>query len=121
MDAVKFLKEMKRICNTVECQTGCPLYDARHDICGMEVPEYLENGDIENIVSAVEKWSAEHPVKTRLMDFLEKHPNAPKENGLPYVRPWDFGYCKAVTCDQCERWVPADYLYRRCWNLPLEE
>lgn len=117
MDAVKFLKELKRICITVECQAECPFYDAQKDVCGAKIPAYLENDNIENIVSGVEKWSAEHPVKTRLMDFLEKYPAATvREDGLPPFMPAWLGYC-GKSCYICER-QPT---YKDCWNQPLEE
>ena len=119
MDAVKFLKELERMCDgfDVNCD-GCPIYDirkAKGDSCLKNLKRMPEE-----CVAIVEKWSAEHPVKTRLMDFLEKHPNAPLlENGLPYVLPSSLGYCPAHFCYDCP--LPHEPSFDACWNLPLEE
>lgn len=52
MDAVEFLKTVRRICNS------------NTDSCASE------------IVAAVEKWAKEHPAKTRQSEFLKMFPNA---------------------------------------------
>lgn len=72
MDAVNFLKEFKRMCQSYQRCAICPLNDTEY--CVM-LPFY----DIgEDIVRIVEQWSKDHPQKTRLQDFLEKYPNAKK-------------------------------------------
>lgn len=68
MDAVKFIKERNRMCATYEeCTHGCPL-EGNNCYALDHVNEYT--------VSAVEKWSAAHPIKTRQSIFLEHYPNA---------------------------------------------
>ena len=70
MDAVKYLKERKRMCNS---------YNNMCDGCGFgKVPEcdHTEDDNPEKAVEIVEKWSAEHPVKTRQSEFLKLFPNA---------------------------------------------
>lgn len=122
MDAVKFLKELKRICTTIDCPDGCPLYRKTSDQCLIEIPEYLEGVNLEEVVSAVEKWSAEHPLKTRLQDFLEKYPEAMLRGGLPLFLPYTVGYCgdtDEVACGYCMHCSRNDP--EKCWNLPLEE
>ena len=115
MDAVKFLKERERMCLIYKACDGCPLQES--DLC-------LDEGEnAEAIVKTVEKWSAEHPVKTRLMDFLEKHPRAFVDtDGTPLYYPSMLGYCgerdHIAPCAKCEhRYSGA----RHCWDLPLEE
>ena len=66
MDAVKFLKERVRMCDSFDGCDGCPLQN-----------ECLDT-EIEAMVSAVEQWSKSHPQKTIMQDFFEKFPNAPK-------------------------------------------
>lgn len=58
-----------------------------------------------------------HPKKTRLIDFLEKHPNARvnAENGLPFVLPRLLGYCRADNCDDCLR-LHAGWILKDCWE-----
>lgn len=111
MDAVKFLEELHRMCTTIPGCEVCALQD-RLTHCPAFMP------DAKEAVSIVEKWSAEHPVKTRLMDFLEKFPNASlSSEGLPLWLPRPFGYCGLKMCYDCEHQGTEE----DCWNLPLEE
>ena len=111
MDAVKFLEERERMCLIYKACDGCPLQG--NALC----PD--EGKNAEAIVKTVEKWSAEHPQKTRLQDFLEKYPNAVLTSGerkVPAVSPAVLGYCKRSCCDcpQGNKGLSA------CWGLPLE-
>lgn len=58
MDAVKFFKEAKKICSSHKVCEGCPM----ESFC---FTPYKAIENPEKIVAAVEKWSEEHPVKTR--------------------------------------------------------
>lgn len=105
MDAVKFIKERNRMCKFYNC--NCDKCGA-HGIC------YAQLTNIEKLVAIVEKWSAEHPQKTMLQDFLEKFPNAElRRSGTPYCCPHDLGYKKRDKCSL------DDCVY--CWNRPVEE
>lgn len=121
MDAVKFLKEKKRMCISSgddSCH-GCPIYAER----GILTCTQFQNIFPGQIVEIVEKWSKEHPRKTFLQDFLEKYPKAPIEDGaFPAACPFQLGYetesekdkngyCESTARDSC----------RRCWNRPIEE
>lgn len=85
MDAVKFIKEYRRMCNKYaymeacgeDCSSECPLYDEYCNITYKDLdPNY--------IVLKVEQWSKSHPQKTMMQDFFEKFPNAPKsEDNTP--------------------------------------
>lgn len=68
---------------------------------------------------AVEKWSAEHPQKTRLDDLKEKYPDVPlDDNGRLYCTPWHLGYCKGVdSCLNCNNFGAP---LKECWDMPLE-
>ena len=71
MDAVEFIKQVRRM----EKQKG-------EEICFK-----LEEKDTE-IVSRVEKWAKEHPVKTRQSEFLKQWPYAKiSDDGLPAIAP----------------------------------
>lgn len=126
MDAVKFLEEVKRMCDSYgsSCH-DCEFRKVWRDhgrgtphSCLAILADYPEES-----ATIVEKWSAEHPQRTRLQDFLEKHPNAIiLTNGLPMASPRSLGYCEekdpTMACLRCE------YSKRGlefCWNLPLEE
>ena len=71
MDAFEFLKERKRMCNSYKGCGGCPLERGN---CGLNTS--TSNEECERIVATVEKWSKEHPRKTRQSVFLEQWPEA---------------------------------------------
>lgn len=126
MDAVKFLKELERMCDSFGggCSEDCEIYklrvqNKRPDIIANYIPacDFIVRGNPEECVPIVEKWSAEHPKKTRLQDFLEKFPNASLGiSGTPRFLPRPFGYCGRETCQGCDHWGSSD-----CWILPVEE
>lgn len=68
MDAVKFFEEYKRMCDSIGSCDSCPasgqcLYD-----------DTIQN--YAGVVAITEKWSKEHPRKTRQSVFLGQWPNA---------------------------------------------
>lgn len=120
MDAIKFFKEKKRMCKSLgEGCTGCMIHITK---CELRCWQFCEKYP-ERAVDIVETWAKEHPRKTILQDFLEKHPKATIEDGaVPAVCPFQLGYetesekdkngyCESTARDGC----------RRCWNRPLEE
>ncbi|MBR3360895.1 MAG: hypothetical protein IKG39_06125 [Lachnospiraceae bacterium] len=62
MDAVKFLKERERMCESFKTCDGCSFNHHCSDFMG----EYAEEA-----VRIVEQWSNEHPIMTNLMKFKE--------------------------------------------------
>lgn len=107
MDAVKYLKERSRMCDTfgLSC-SGCPLGNSVEDC------DDLQGESLEKAVEIVEKWSKEHPQKTILQDFLEKYPKAQLcDDGTPNVCPKDLGISNmCVSLNDCHD----------CWNRPVE-
>lgn len=73
MDAVKFIKEAKRMCQSYEECEACPANADGFDDCLINTEQ---NIDEENAVNIVEKWAKEHPEKTRQDVFLEQYPEA---------------------------------------------
>ena len=71
MDALEFLKERKRMCNSYKGCSGCPLEGA-HCVISHVTPDE----DYKRIIATVEQWSEEHPRKTRQSVFLEQYPEA---------------------------------------------
>lgn len=118
MDAVKFLEELKRMCKSCSDCRSCPIKDPVVCMFCDAIDTKIDCNDFSKSVAIVETWSDEHPVKTRLVDFLEKFPNASlSSEGLPLWLPRPFGYCGRKTCYDCEQPCDAE----GCWNLPLEE
>lgn len=70
MDAVKFLEEYNRMCNTYNDCAGCPMDDK--PFCYPS--DIITNDESKELVNAVEKWSCEHPVVTNGMKVLEMIP-----------------------------------------------
>lgn len=116
MDAVKFVKEANRICKNRGC-TKCPL--CKNGAC-MATCSDVSVKNLEETVSILEQWSKDHPVKTRLSEFLKRFPNADLTRLQPCMiekdkRPmWcgkyaDFG--ANGCCDECR------YAY---WNEEVD-
>jgi hypothetical protein len=103
MDAVEYLKARERYW--------------KNGNTGMTMR--LEKADPEKAVCEIEKWAEKYPVKTMLMDFEEKHPNAPMDRckGIPNVCPKHLGYTNAEECE-IDKVVGGCV---GCWNRPLEE
>lgn len=66
---------------------------------------------MQKMVELVEKWSKEHPRKTRQDEFLERWPNAHMKFGVLQICPksvmgpngwWEDG-CGGVLCATCRR------------------
>lgn len=102
------IKDLKRMCETQECCTAdCPL--CREDKSCL--PESLPD----NADEIIDKWVAEHPVKTYAMDFFEKFPDAPrttKGNPTPCIgaiySEFHDKNCLVGGCSEC-------------WNMEMKE
>lgn len=120
MDAKTFFEEARRMCKKQAVCRGCPALgkDAICLLFGLHNPNAAKN--IDKAIEAVEKWSQEHPRKTRLMDFLEKHPNAPLNSaGTPIAMPWHLGYCGDITCYNCVKGAGEPLAW--CWEQEVED
>lgn len=76
MDAVKFIEERNRMCESFgDGCTGCPASNAcKNELCcAFDLGSTL---DATAQIAIVEEWSAAHPRKTRQSVFLEHWPNA---------------------------------------------
>lgn len=121
MDAKKFFEEAHRMCGEQAVCKECPV-SGKDTICLLlglhNRPNAAQN--IDKAIEAVEKWSQEHPRKTRLQDFLEKYPNAPMgEDGLPLLAPRRVGYCGDTPCLDCEKAKGKPWAW--CWDQEVEE
>ena len=119
MDAKKFLEEVRRMRRSGVC-VNRPIGCGESACLSDSPPEDWTSEEIERIVSFVEKWSEEHPRKTRLMDFLEKYPNAPiGEDGTPYFMPRSLGYCGDIAgCYACRKSKEKSIAW--CWDQEVK-
>lgn len=107
MDAVDFLNEGTRMCNSYKSCVGCPMYPT-DDCCMVRM-------NLKQMIRIVEQWSKEHSIKTRQSEFLKRYPEAEiGDDGHPSVDPCQLhkemanveihdGYCNKYGCDECRR------------------
>ena len=103
MDAVKFLKENRRMCEKRKC-SDCPVSHYLNKM-GKWCDDFKKNHP-EQYVEIVEKWSAEHPAKTRQSEFLKMFPKVEMSRGtisiLPCILDKDYGEkCDETDCFSC--------------------
>ena len=115
MDAVEFLRDFRRMCWSYGSTcTDCKLADALGTPC---MPT-KSDCDHEKLIRVVEEWAKEHPVKTRLSEFLKLFPNASvtQIDGCP-------GSCIKIfdlTAD-CEVSGKCPDCKNKFWLTPIEE
>jgi hypothetical protein len=112
MDALKFIKEAKRMCQSYEECEACPANADGFDDCRIDS---MHDIDAENAVNIVEKWAKEHPIKTRRSEFLKHYPNAYVDcHGMTDICPkvvnkdyTPINGCSKTPCDECryEYWM----------------
>lgn len=125
---IRFINEFDRMCDSFDevdpvegevCSKGCPFYDEidklRTEECDPYIPCFLLlSYKPEMAVPIVLQWSKENPVRTRMVDFMEKHPNAPlNEKGYPKACAKTVGY---VSEEKFCR-TPCGV----CWETDVEE
>ena len=102
MDALEFLMERRRMCDSHRYCKGCPLEDGK-----CVVSDVAPDEDYKRIVAAVEQWSKEHPRKTRQSVFMEQWPNVIAHNGvidiLPCTIDQSLSKCDGKDCFKCRR------------------
>lgn len=104
MDAVKFLKTLRRMCDYKcrDCEFG--------KRSGLDSCASWQKKHPEEAVAIVEQWAKEHPVKTRQSVFLEQWPDARIHgaDGLPFVSPCYLVdkpdlKCTGAACPECRK------------------
>ena len=102
MDALEFLRERRRMCDSYRHCEGCPLGAAE-----CVVRDVAPDEDYKRIIATVEQWSKEHPRKTRQSMFLEQWPNCSMaDNGVIRICPRSVvkNYdCVFSGCSECRR------------------
>ena len=111
MEFKEAMRIWKRMCAAHKTCSKCGMATCDPAMCR---PWVYDNPDKAEAILA--KWAEEHPEKTRLDDFLDKHPRAYlDENDTPRACAKNLGYCTECIdegdLDQCDN----------CWRRPLEE
>lgn len=116
-DVQTFYHEWRRLCNSYEDCVGCPVDELElFDICN-GCSAIVAKEEIDGLISTVQKWSDDHPYKTRLEDLKEKYPKfVLASSGYPSVAAYGFGYCS--NCSDCR--LHKSRGGRECWDEPVE-
>ena len=97
MDALEFLMERKRLCNSYEACCGCP-FEENHCAIGYNTPDEK----YKRIVATVEQWSKEHPRKTRQSVFLKQYPETEIDaNGVVGLCPMSISAAHRDSDGEC--------------------
>lgn len=117
MDTVKFIEERRRMCNYCHGCNACPGKEGV-ELCVFSISSGIS---AKEQVAIVEKWSAEHPRKTRQSVFLEQYPYAPLDNnGILQIRPCyiDKNFIYSKGANYCN--TPCEICRRDYWSDEVE-
>ncbi len=106
MDAVKFIKESKRLCKAQESCNKCVV-----KIGGCCITDiFAEENLAEKTVAIVEQWAKDHPVKTRQSKFLKMFPEVPMKDDVIDICPAtvvnelkNAEHCNHILCEDCRK------------------
>ena len=105
MDAVEFLKTLRRMCNCECCNCEFGKKSSVFETCTVWRKNHPEEA-----VAIAEKWAKEHPAKTRQSEFLKHYPGARILvamgclNACPMNVFSDTGInCNAQPCFECKK------------------
>lgn len=124
MDAVKFIEEYRRLCQSfIQC-SACPAYDeGRCKFFGViQGTQGIQGDEASKLVQLLEGWATSNTLKSRQDVFLEQYPETLcTENGVISICPatlyssqrYNDGNCKnsSRTCEVCRR---------EFWNQEVE-
>ena len=116
MDAVDYLKALKRICK--EFNPMCPDCPA-FPLCGAS-GDHIRFATPEKITKAVEDveaWKEEHPAKTRTAKLLEVFPNVDVNAGFPDICPRRLEPSYKVQCNEIPYCTDCE---RKYWTEEIE-
>lgn len=113
MDALEFMRKLKRMCDSYEDCDGCGL-------CNKESLFLCDSMDPEKAILVVEKWSKEHIKKTNLdhvAEGLKKLGYKVDKEHLSKLCPVpcnnffvaQFGCSHKTDCGECKKWWLEEY------------
>lgn len=111
MDAVKFIEERYRICNSNICSSECPFWRDNLSIPDLGCADFIRMFPAE-AVSIVEQWSREHPVMTNAQKFEEVFGEKPDRSiGGRLCPPIALRKSKDcnINCFECKQWWDEPY------------
>ena len=84
MDAKQYIDTLRRICSTDCFCDNCDF--KKNGTCPLD-KTFLLSTPSEDIVSSVEQWAKDHPLKTRQSEFLKMFPGASVSDGTLDIQP----------------------------------
>lgn len=102
-----FFKELNRMCSTYGylC-TNCGIHLNCNSSVGDTCGTFIRNNPLK-AVEIVQKWSDEHPIKTRQSEFLKLFPDAKITDGrlniCPKLLDTKIENCPTKVCDNCKK------------------
>lgn len=116
MDAIEFIKERQRLCQTYVCCFECP---ANNDNDGCKFST-ITGYDATEQIRLLEEWSAAHPLKTRQSEFLKQYPNADLDkDGILKVCPKIVEGSSYMNSQSCGS-VPCAVCHKAYWLQKVE-
>jgi hypothetical protein len=120
MDAVKFIKQINRLCEAQEDCKDCPLIGHACDVNTATIMSCYNIESVQKMVQIVEQWAKDHPVKTRQSEFLKQFPSAFTSESVLQIQPClidkdiklKYHTCFFYSCDDCKR---------KFWLTPIDE
>ena len=106
MDAVEFCKTVNRLCKNRDCNV-CPAKEKEKGRCMVGFDD-ISIRNIEEMVSKVEQWAKDNPVKTRQSEFLKMFPNADFCRDVINILPCSVEKgmskcCSDKRCEECRK------------------
>lgn len=112
-DKEKLLRDHSRMCMDLDCGS-CPIGEE----CGLHCNKWMME-HTSAAVEIIEKWAAEHPVKTRQDLFLEQFPNAEMMGGALMIMPCSIDI-RLVQTDCCNNSSNCSRCRKEYWLQEVE-
>ena len=104
MDAVEYVKALRRLCISQSGCNACQLNGKNGCIVSNMDKE------AEKAVPIVEQWAKDHPVKTRQSEFFKMFPKAPMKDDVIDICPAtvvkglkNAEHCNHILCEDCRK------------------
>ena len=114
MDAIEFLQEWSRMCESYDYCADCDIYEN----CPLAREVYFFNissNDIKEIIKKVSNWNKNNPKITYKDIVLEKFPKMSREDKLfDKTCPYDFGLLTSLACLNCDK------TSKKCWEYEVD-
>lgn len=115
-DKEKLLRDWKRMCKAYGACSRCAITQetGEEKLCLIWAGENPIKA-----IKVIEKWAAEHPVKTRQSEFLGQFPNAEMNEGALTIMPCSID-TRLVQTDCCNNSSNCQRCRKEYWSQEVE-